>query len=262
MKSRKSRTLFLVWKANLTGEHIPVGRLDHQPGKTTFRYVQGVHKAILKGMGQIPEFADVGQTYDTADLFPFFQNRLMDPGRPDFAEYIESLGLDVHDSVALPFEVLERSEGRKVTDRFRIFRKPAEVKGYFQIHCFVSSMSRTPVFEHLDEVVEKLSEGDRLYPLLDVQNRFDKHAIALKKENDWTVGYVPAHYSSELQPLLKKDAESIQFIVVRINRPARAWLPDVVLMSMRGKFPVGWRPFEDGDYALVADAAALKYAVG
>lgn len=258
MSLDEQKTLFLVWKEHTRGSHIPIGRLDGNSDGVTFRFLQGAHRAWSEGMGRIPEFPESDRVYRSKELFSFFRNRLMDSRRPDFGEYMHSLGLDAHDTYLLPFEVLERSEGRKVTDRFRLFRKPTDENGMFSLHCFVGGMTRQPTFKHLQEVVDRVEEGQRLFPLLDVQNRFDPSAIALKLENDWTLGYVPAYYSPEIYPLLGQDSESVQFHVVRVNRPAQGWLPDVVLVRIAGKWPIGWQPFEGGLYSDIEPKKAAE----
>lgn len=247
-RSAGSKELYLVWKERDSGEHIPVGRLEWRADEVAFRYLKAVYRALEKGMAILPEFPDIEREYRQHDLFTFFQHRVLNRKRPDFYEYVTSLGLDQADTCIDDSLLLERSEGKKTTDRFRLFRKPTNERGRFTIHCFVSGMTRSPVYEHLEEILKDLEEGETLYPLLEIQNPHDARAIGLKKDNRLAIGYVPRYYASELQPLLLTEPDSVRFTVERINREWKRWLPDVVLVKITGNWPRGWAPFSSGDY--------------
>lgn len=259
-RSAQPKELFLVWKEKDAGEHIPVGRIEWRNDEVVFQYLSGVHDALKKGMAIIPGFPDIEQEYKQHDLFAFFQHRVLNQKRPDFDEYVKSLGLDRSDTRVDDSLLLERSEGRKTTDRFRLFRKPSIKNRKFTIHCFVSGMTRSPVWENMDRIIEDLRVGDTLLPLLEIQNPHDAKAIGLKKDNRLPIGYVPRYYACELQPLLLAEPNSVRFEVEHVNTEWRSWLPDVVLLKIEGRWPEGWAPFSSGQYAPVSTTA--KVAVG
>ena len=45
------------------------------------------------GFKPLPAFPEFQRTYESSELFPLFQNRVLDPGRKDFAAYLASLDL-------------------------------------------------------------------------------------------------------------------------------------------------------------------------
>ena len=128
-----------------------------------------------------PNFEDV---YRSAELFPFFANRLMAPGRADRDGFLASLALA---ESAQPFEILARSEGRRATDTFEIFPEPT-----LGDDGRVSASFLVRGIRHIDgahDVVDRLVIGDRLTVQPEPENEHDKNAILLVKGQP--IGYLP-----------------------------------------------------------------------
>lgn len=86
-----------------------------------FRYTQGAKRA--QGQARFPllvEFPRLDRSYEFGELFPVFQNRVTRPTRPDFSDYVHSLGLT---ESADAFDILSVSGGRRVTDPYGVFPK-------------------------------------------------------------------------------------------------------------------------------------------
>ena len=67
------------------------------------------------------------------------------------------------------------------------------------------------------------NSGDRLFPLLDVQNDFDQNAVALRAENSTILlGYVPRFYTTDLRKILGQPecASTAKFEILRNNADA------------------------------------------
>lgn len=114
------RTLFLAWQATqgLPGGvppsrgWFPVGRLDASPEKHLYRfmYTKGAESAQkAAGFGFLDAFPKLDKVYESSELFPLFQNRVLNPRRGDYAEYVERLALDPKH--VDPLDILAISEG-------------------------------------------------------------------------------------------------------------------------------------------------------
>src|SRR5439155_12810438 len=109
------KTLFLAWQDTpreassrlATRGWYPIGRLDIQTEQRplyTFRYTQGALIAKDEaGFQPLDAFPRFERAYESPELFPLFQNRVPDPKRNDYADFVKRLGLTVED--ADPFEI-------------------------------------------------------------------------------------------------------------------------------------------------------------
>lgn len=93
---------------------VPVAELSHFPqGKYRFQYLE---KFSEKQLLPLPGFPDIGQIYESPDLFPFFEERIPDIRRPEVREWIKQQGILESDKLALLDAV-----GRKgITDSFEM----------------------------------------------------------------------------------------------------------------------------------------------
>src|SRR5882724_9082523 len=116
------KSLFLAWQAP-TRAWFPVGRLDADvsANRYAFSYTKGALQAqSAVGFDALPAFPDLRRRYESSELFPLFQNRVLDPGRKDFKEYLASLDLNESSD---PIEILAVSGGRRQTDSLEVFPK-------------------------------------------------------------------------------------------------------------------------------------------
>ncbi len=122
------RTLFLAWQDSAnTRLWFPVGRLDAagRPVSYRFRYTLGAQRAQREaGFPLLLEFPELAREYTAPDLFPLFQNRVINPRRPERNHYLRTMDLDPD---ASPIEILSTSGGRRATDAYEVF--PKLVKG-------------------------------------------------------------------------------------------------------------------------------------
>ncbi len=78
------KSLFLAWQAP-NRAWFPVGRLDADLARHqySFGYTKGALQAEHSvGFKPLPAFPEFRRTYESSELFPLFQNRVVDPGRP------------------------------------------------------------------------------------------------------------------------------------------------------------------------------------
>jgi hypothetical protein len=116
----RSRRLIVNWRHEPTCVFTPVAELvsviSPEPKGYEFGYIEGVRGALSRGFAPFLSFPHLDRRYWGTELFPFFRNRIMRRTRPDYAAYVEALGLSVQ--TANPIDLLGRSEGRRQTDPF------------------------------------------------------------------------------------------------------------------------------------------------
>ena len=113
-------TLFLAWQHAITRRWFPVGQLTQQEGRYRFAYICGVKVAQDEGeFLPLPDFPELYNIYESAELFPLFANRVMPASRPDFAQYISWLQLEGREKDPLAF--LAQTNGRRQTDTLEVF---------------------------------------------------------------------------------------------------------------------------------------------
>lgn len=119
------KTLYVAWKKEDPGGWFPVGRLDADVKNHIycFRYTRGaLGSARDAGFAPFDSFPKLEKEYVSNELFPFFLNRVQNPNRPSFPEYLARLGLVPNGENAYdPIELLAVSEGRRETDNLEVF---------------------------------------------------------------------------------------------------------------------------------------------
>ena len=163
------KTLFLAWQdKDRSRQWFPVGQLDADVDLPyyRFRYTNGAVRA--KEDANFPlllEFPELEGDYQSPELFPTFRNRVIMPGRPDFAEYLRSLNLP---KTANPVEIMSVDGGYRATDTYEVFPKiEKHADGKFSCRFFLHG------WRHVSASAQKrvYSEvGENLYITLELTN--------------------------------------------------------------------------------------------
>jgi hypothetical protein len=204
--------LYVSWQHPDTRQIVPVGMLSRSDadGATAyeFRYLKAA--LSLDGFSAFVGFPDFTSAYRSEQLFPFFENRLMPRGRDDYNDFLASLGLP---QGADPFEVLARSEAKRATDAIEVFPEPTvSADGIASCRFLVRGIRHLP---HAQEAIESLTLGERLFVVLDPQNKVDQLAILLRNGQYEFIGYLPRFLTSLVHaPHLNGD---IQDVCVRVE---------------------------------------------
>ena len=173
MTDDRERRLYAAWR-NPDGLIRPVGVLSlHESGEQQrYRFVYLKAAEEFEGFDGLPGLRDLRRAYESEQLFPVFRNRLMPRRRPDYAEFVQRLNLDVETD---PFEVLIRSEGKKATDRVEVFAHPERTSdGELTTLFFLRGV------RHLPGALESVGEvqpGDVLELEDDLANAVNAQAI-------------------------------------------------------------------------------------
>lgn len=229
------RTLFLAWQThNPALQWFPVGRLDIKSEPTPsyrFRYVQGAKRA--QDQAKFPllvEFPKLDRSYEFGELFPIFQNRVMRPTRPDFPDYMRSLGLTRH---ADPFDILAISGGRRETDSYEVFPElKKDNDGNFTCRFFLHGSRH--VNQEARQRIIKLRAGESLHVTLELTNPATGLAVQFQTQDYHVVGWSPRYLVADLAAAVA-DSYEYSAKVVR-NNTDHSYVNEQVLVEMCGRW--------------------------
>ncbi|WP_425865081.1 HIRAN domain-containing protein [Arthrobacter sp. TWP1-1] len=212
------RSLLVIWKHPETRRSRRVGKLDHlTDGRFAFSYLDESRDAA--DFRPLVAFPDMDSTYVSENLPPFFRNRVMNSGRPDYEEFLGWLGLDSRNP-DLPIEILARTGGPRATDTFHIVDAPnADVEGVVT-RFFVSGVNHC---EGALDKIQSMAEGAELSLRPEPSNPYNPHAVLIDESDDSSIGWVPDWLLTELQPLIHEGA-TIRVFADRVNLDAPAHL--------------------------------------
>ena len=230
-----TNTLFLAWQDQRKESRLwfPVGRLDVAGGspRYRFRYIGGAKRAEHEaGFPLLMEFPRLDEDYCSSELFPLFQNRIMNRARPDFADYL--LGLDLSEG-ADPVEILSVSGGSRVTDAYEVFPKLMKHEdGSFTCRFFLHGWRH--VNQSAQERIDRLTKWDELYVTLELTNPATGLAVQIQTTDYHMIGWTPRYLVTDLVAAM---AESPKYSarVVRVN-PLPAPSKQRVLIEMSGRW--------------------------
>lgn len=240
-------TLFVAWQDKAeTRLWFPVGRLDAdlEEGSYCFRYTAGAKRAQDEAKFlPLFEFPDFYRAYRSPRLFALFQNRIINPSRPDRLEYLQ--GLDLSEN-ANPLEILSVNGGERITDTYEVFPKLIEdMDGYFTCRFFLHGWRY--VNKHSRKRIRRLQQGDRLHVALELNNPVDKIALQIQTWHDYfMIGWTPRYLVEDLARVVSGLHSECEASVVRIGR----MLPPSnqhVLIEFRGRWE-NHRPMESVDF--------------
>jgi hypothetical protein len=215
--------LYVSWRDPSQRDWHVVGRLSQGDDIFRFDYTRGALRAFEHGSFRpFPSFPDLDVTYESPRLFPFFSNRLLPKGRPDYAEFIQWISPRHQEED--PIALLGASGGRRQTDSdtLQLFPLPErDPQGYYRLHFFSHGSRHMP--EASVERILRLKRGERLLIGRDVQNPHDADALTLRTLDEaphdfYFVGFMPRYLAKELSSMLENDADA-KVQVIRVNPP-------------------------------------------
>ena len=240
-----AKTLFLAWQDTENSKRwYPVGRLDADAEKRrySFRYTGGAQcVAGMIGRPPVRDFPHLDKAYQSEELFPLFQNRVMNPRRPDFARRLEYMDLPEH---ANGLDMLALNLGVRVTDAYEVFPKLARGDdGGFVCRFFLHGGKHTgPAAQ---ERVGSLAAGEELRAAVELNNPLGELALQLQSADYQLLGWAPRYLAPDLAQAEAPGA--LEARVVRVNPPP---VPSEqrVLVELRGRWPENYEPMSGEDY--------------
>ena len=240
------RTLFLAWQdAGNTKKWYPVGRLDADVKRSSyrFRYIGGAKRAREEvGFPELMEFPSLEEDYRSSELFPLFQNRVMNSARPDFREYLHGLDLT---GQADAIEILSVNGGVRVTDAYEVFpRVVRDAQGRFT--CRFLLHGQRHVNPTARERVRHIKAGEELYATLEFTNPATKLAVQMQTTDYHMIGWAPRYLVRDLSMAMAKKLGEYRVRVVRtVARYASTRRS--VLIEMNAPWPAH-DPMNDSDF--------------
>lgn len=211
--------LYVGWQNEDTRRWYTVGVLSFEEGEYLFSYTKGALSARETGRFRLfPRMSELNRVYQSPELFPIFSNRVLPQSRPDYKSYLQWMGLEEDDGD--PLAILARSGGGKVTDNIQLYPVPEKtVEGKYRSYFFVNGVRY--LHPLILELIPTLTEGQRLFPMLDCNNSSHALAVALRADDPaFLVGYCPRHAADEIGTLAKKENSSLLITVSRVNKGA------------------------------------------
>jgi hypothetical protein len=166
--------------------------------------------------------------------------------RPEYDHYLRWSGFDPSNPPD-PIVVLGVTEGLRQTDAVEVFPCPMmDADGCYSNKFFLHGIRWLPNVAM--ERIVKLSEGEPLKLMLDLQNDHDPHAVAVRTDVErMQIGYVPRYLAHDVWQLVQRcDVDFIELRVDRVNRDAP--LQNRVLCRMRACWPDGFQPCGGEDF--------------
>lgn len=236
------KTLFVAWQDPIEKHWLPVGKLTFNDGIYRFTYTKGAKNA--KKFMPFGRMTKLDQVYESVELFPLFSNRLLSKSRPEYQEFLH--WLKIHEDEANPLALLALTEGKRETDNLEIFPCPEKSSGgKFKVKFFAHGIQYLPQFAA--NMIGDLKVGEPLLLMSDLQNPFDRHAIAIRSNSTVILGYSPRYLSCDFNELLKKcDLEDVVVSVEQVNLDAPLQLR--LLCQIEAPWPASFKPCSTENY--------------
>ena len=250
------KTLFLAWQDKRVKNEreegsrawFPIGRLDSESDDDHYRfaYTRGVLQAKEKaGFQPLDAFPNFDQLYESAELFPLFQNRLINTKREDYAEYLNRL--DLSPERADPFEILAITGGGRQTDNLEVFPKiQTRRDGSFSCRFFLHGWRH--VNEPSQERLQSLRPGEPLQVSVEMNNPATGVAVQLQTANDYyMLGWAPRYLIHDVLQAILGGPSDVSARIVRLNPPP-APHNQRVLVELEGRFAAGYEPMSGEEF--------------
>lgn len=223
---------FLVtWRNRDTQRTHPVGAL-YVDGVFAFKYLDRL-PGDFRPFINFPHF---DQQYVSKSLFPFFSQRVMDSRRPDYAAYLEALGLP---PTATQLDVLGRSGGGRKGDTVEVVAEPAVNRDGSLDHKFLVRGVRYQ--QGNDDALNNLAEGDPLQLVAQPENQVNPRAQLVCRADGTRLGWMP---DALLDYVLGLDSFNRELSVDRVN--LEPWPSHMRLVArLRAPSIVGGEAFAD-----------------
>ena len=235
-------TVFLAWQSpSESRAWYPIGRLDADSAKGPYRfcYVRGSRQAQSEaGLRPLVSFPDFNRRYESEELFPLFQNRILGSNREDFEDYLRTL--DLRPEEADPLEILALTEGLRQTDTLEVFPKiQVEHDGTFRCRFFLHGWRHVSVTAQ--ERIESLETGTELRVAIEMNNPATGLAVQVQTPDYHMLGWTPRYLVSDLVRAIGETFTAIKAKVVKVN-PSPAPSQQRMLIEMSGKWPENSKP--------------------
>lgn len=250
--------LYVGWYDSSDNFWYPVGQICTIDHGYRFEYLRGAilarNEAGFRGIFQFPDFH---QVYESQELFAFFSNRLLTFSRDNFDEEVARLGFDANPQSLRPFDVLSRTNGRRVTDTFEVYPVPMVANQTVELVFFARGV------RYLTDALKRRWENEAPNQPLrlecDRENDYDAHTLRILDGDDAPLGYIPRYYSESFHQLVDHGCD-YRLKLLRHNRQP-GFVRERFLMKLTSPIFDGWHFPQSELYDSIADAGALASVV-
>jgi hypothetical protein len=240
MTSAVLRRLLVAWQHPTSRVIAAVGVLAQRAEGYSFGYLRRAEH--VDGFLPFLGFPDLHRTYLSARLFPLFRQRVMDPRRPDYIHYLETLGLDED---AAPMEVLERSAGVRKGDAIMLFPEPRiEPNGATRCFFLVHGVRHMAKFG-AESQIAALVPGDPLFLQPQPTNDYNPKALVVTTTSGQPLGYIPDLLLDYVHEVLRKGEPTLT--VERTNGADAPWHLRL-FVRFSGRVSSGYEPFSGPEW--------------
>jgi hypothetical protein len=253
MLSSSQRRVYVAWQDTATREWHTIARLSFVADHYEFSFTRGAEtlRSVVKQLFN----SNLDDHYISSELISVFRNKIPPRRRSDFQKLANWLNLRGDES---DFDLLGKFGLIPGSDGLLVYSEPHVENGRYSIEFFIHGIRHThgdTNSRHLHGDVmtwcQAAQEGDRLYPLLDVQNEFDVDAVGLRaSEGTIVVGHVPRFYARDLRLILGQPefARTSEFHLVRNNCDAP--LQFRMLCRFTSNVPDDFKALDDADHQM------------
>jgi hypothetical protein len=249
-------SLYVFWQHPVSRSWLPVGILRRAADGFEFRYTKGAEQA--DGFVPFGRMHSLHKRYKSSDLFPFFSNRIMSPKRPEFNQFTQWIAAE--QEADDPLVLLDRTGGKRATDPLVLYSKPEpNERNEFDLLFLCHAIEYLP--RSASDRIAMLNADESLFPMFDVLNPYDQHAIAIRTDDPrHLIGYVPRFFVRELRTCIESARrEDVHFKVARVNREAplqfRLWC------RFTSPWPRGFKPWNQPEYQALVEEEPARPAV-
>ena len=220
-----ARDLLVLWQHPTTREIVPIGRFMRDGDVYTFIYTRAV--ADIADFRPLPGLDDLNRRYESTRFPAVFDQRVMETDRPDFAEYMASIGLDPAD--ATPWEQIVESGGSRAGDTLQFMQVPTASGGRARARFFANGVRHVAAQkrsvggrmvqvtgDEQETALRALSVGDAVWLEAEDGNPADVCAVLVTTDGV-PVGWVPRALSASVRRLL--ESGPVSATVGRIGAP-------------------------------------------
>jgi hypothetical protein len=213
----------------------PVGFLEEDGQTCTYRFRYLMRASGVEDFRPFLGFPQLERSYTSNRLFPLFAQRVMDPRRPDYEGYLDTLGLSGRPG---PMEILARSGGTRLGDTIQLFPEPQIGAGGSTSCLFLVHGIR--YIPGAEDRIEHLTHGETLYLLDEPSNSKNSRAVLVTASGGDRIGWVPDLLLDYVHTVRNHGP-----VYVKVERANGRDAPPHMrlLVSFAGTAPVGYQPF-------------------
>lgn len=208
------RELLVLWQHPETREIIPIGRFCHLDGQYAFTYTRAA--TDIEGFRPLLGLGDLHRRYRGQRIPAIFDQRVMSPERPDYDDYLGTLGLSAEQ--ATPWEQIVESGGSRAGDTLQFMQVPTVTDGRARARFLINGIRHIPdaprrlpdrvstvTREDQEVALSGLAVGDPVSLEPELDNPQDRSAVLLTVRGT-PVGWVPRAISASVRELMVTGA--------------------------------------------------------